>query len=74
MRDHTESVSEIEGRSAYKEARWLARERGWRGRQDQSVQNLEPVLGNRAAGRQQVSAELPWEQSKCHSQVARGVS
>lgn len=26
MRDHTESVSEIEGRSAYKEARWLARE------------------------------------------------
>lgn len=48
--------------------------RGWRGRQGQSAQNLGPVLGNRAAGRQRVAAELSREQSRCHPRVARGAS
>lgn len=38
--------------------------RGQRGRQGQSGWNLEPVLGNQAAGRQQVAAQLSWEQKK----------
>lgn len=48
--------------------------RGRRGTQGQGAWNLEPVLGNQAAGRQQVAAKLSWEQKKCPSQVAHGAS